>query len=217
VDQQDADLVWSTLSQLPESYREPLVLYYRHEKSVSEVADSLSLSQSATKQRLARGRDMLRTEVLAAIEQSLRKTVPSAAFTVGVMAVISGAPKTAAAATGAAVATTAAKSAAGGAAAGTLLGLLGGFMGAFASWYNSEYQSQRTLIVRQGVVYLIGMLVFMLPFEAMQLGWQPMASLGARGYGIAYAIWMLTFLSLNCVWMLWCILSHKRLQMIAIA
>ena len=44
VDREDADLVWKTLSQLPESYREPLVLYYRHEQSVTEVADALSLS-----------------------------------------------------------------------------------------------------------------------------------------------------------------------------
>ncbi|MFC1758484.1 RNA polymerase sigma factor [Planctomycetota bacterium] len=215
VDQEEAELVWMTLSQLPESYREPLVLYYRHDRSVSEVADALSLSLSAAKQRLARGREMLRTEVLTTIERRLRKTVPTAAFTVGVMAVVSGSSNTAAAATGAAaakMATTAAKSAAGGAVAGTLTGLLGGFAGAFASWYNAEYQSQRTLIVRQSLVYLVAMAIFTMPFVAMQFGWNPVVALGARTWRAVYALWMLVFLGLNTIWMIWCIRSYKRLQ-----
>ena len=214
VDDEQADLLWKTLSQLPESYREPLVLYYRNEQSVSEVAGALSLSQSATKQRLARGREMLRTEVLATIEQGLRKTAPTGAFTIGVMALVSSTPKVAAAAgvSSAKVVAAATKTTIGGAASGTLIGLLGGFAGAFASWYTAEYQSQRKLIVRQGLVYLIGMSVFMLPFVAMGLGWNPTQSLGRNGYMNAYAVWMLTFLGLNSIWVFWGIRSFNRLQ-----
>ena len=215
VDNEETDLVWKTLSQLPESYREPLVLYYRHEQSVSEVAEALSLSSSATKQRLARGREMLRTEVLATIEHGLRKTVPSAAFTAGVMAVISGSSKVAAASTGAAVAkvaATSAKTAVGGAASGTLLGLLGGFFGAFVAWRNAEYQSQRTLIVKHCLVYLIGTAIFLLPHGAMRLGWQPTETFGERGYGIAYAIWMLSFMGINLLWIFSQLRSYKKLQ-----
>lgn len=215
VDREEADLVWQTLSQLPESYREPLVLYYRNERSVSEVAGALSLSQSATKQRLARGREMLRTEVLATIEQRLRKSVPTAAFAMGVMAVVSGSTKTAAAATGvtvAKVASTATKTAVGGAATGSLFGLLGAFAGTFASWYNAEYQSERTLIIRQSLIYLVGATIFTLPFLAIRMGWRPVETLGGRGYGIAYAIWMLFFLGLNFLWMFCIVRSHKKLK-----
>ena len=213
VDQEETDLVWKTLEQLPESYREPLILYYRQDQSVSEVADALELSQSATKQRLARGREMLRIEVLASIEKGLRQSVPSAAFTLGVMTLISGSSKTAAAATGVVatkVTATAAK-AAGGAVSGTLIGFLGAFFGAFASWYTAEYQSQRTLIVRQCIAYLIGSLVFSIPIVAIQFGWQPRVTLGANGFSIAYAAWMLFFMGLNGLWMFWAIRSHRRL------
>lgn len=215
VNQEEADLVWTTLSRLPESYREPLVLYYRHDQSVSEVADALSLSQSATKQRLARGRELLRSEVLAAIEQGLRKSAPTAAFTFGVMAVISGTSKTAAAAAGtvtAGIATSAAKTAAGGAAAGSLIGMCGAFAGTFASWYNAEYQSQRRLIVTQSTVYAVGMTIFCLPFIAMQFGWRPTETFGVQGYKLAHAVWMLVFLALNGIWMGWSIWSYQKLQ-----
>ena len=60
VSREEESLVWETLAQIPESYREPLILYYREQQSVAEVAAALELSEDAVKQRLSRGRGMLR-------------------------------------------------------------------------------------------------------------------------------------------------------------
>src|SRR6185437_14406254 len=49
-------IVWSALEKLSETYREPLVLFYREEQSVARVAEALELSPDAVKQRLSRGR-----------------------------------------------------------------------------------------------------------------------------------------------------------------
>ena len=83
------EFIWKTLSSLPVQYREPLVLYYRQEQSVAEVASLLDLSTDAVKQRLARGRAMLKSELLASIGTRIRETAPKAAFTATVLATIS--------------------------------------------------------------------------------------------------------------------------------
>src|SRR5262245_21721222 len=56
VSREEEALVWQTLEQLPESYREPLILFYREEQSVAGVAAALDLSPDVVKQRLSRGR-----------------------------------------------------------------------------------------------------------------------------------------------------------------
>jgi RNA polymerase sigma factor (sigma-70 family) len=78
-------LLWRTLAEMPANYREPLVLFYREEKSVTEVALKLDLSADTVKQRLSRGRAMLREEMAALVESTLTRTRPTAAFTVGVL------------------------------------------------------------------------------------------------------------------------------------
>src|SRR5262245_26113559 len=78
-------LLWRTLAEMPESYREPLVLFYREERSVAEVAMKLDLTEDTVKQRLSRGRAMLREEMAALVESALVRSKPSAAFTVGVL------------------------------------------------------------------------------------------------------------------------------------
>jgi RNA polymerase sigma factor (sigma-70 family) len=52
-------IMWRALEQVPELYREPLVLYYRQYQSVEHVAVALDISEDAVKQRLARGRKLL--------------------------------------------------------------------------------------------------------------------------------------------------------------
>lgn len=81
-------LVWRALAALPETYREPLVLFYREEQSVAAVADQLDLSLDATKQRLSRGRTLLREEVSALIEGTLRRSRPGPGFTAAVLAAV---------------------------------------------------------------------------------------------------------------------------------
>lgn len=83
-------IVERALSAMPDAYREPLVLFYREEQSVQNVADALGLSPSAVRQRLTRGRSMLRDRVAAVIEHSLHRTKPTTALTLAIMAALPG-------------------------------------------------------------------------------------------------------------------------------
>jgi RNA polymerase sigma factor (sigma-70 family) len=98
-DREAAALVWRALEELPDEVREPLVLFYRSEQSVREVADHLGLSEEAARQRLSRGRKALRAGVAEIVERALAASKPGAAFTAAVVAALGG---EAAAATGAA-------------------------------------------------------------------------------------------------------------------
>ncbi len=49
---------------LPEKYKTAIILYHLEEMSIDEIAQALSLSPSAVKMRLSRGRDMLREALL---------------------------------------------------------------------------------------------------------------------------------------------------------
>ena len=80
--------VWLALEKLPETYREPLVLFYRENQSVKEVASSLGLSVDATKQRLSRGRQALKGGVSDLVEQTLAASRPNKAFTAAVLGFI---------------------------------------------------------------------------------------------------------------------------------
>jgi RNA polymerase sigma factor (sigma-70 family) len=86
--EEEAAMVRDSLAKLPETYRLPLILYYREDQSVRAVAEALSVSEDAVKQRLARGREMLREEVSELIETVLTRTGPTAVFTVSVAAAI---------------------------------------------------------------------------------------------------------------------------------
>jgi len=81
-------LVWRALQTLPETYREPLVLFYREHGSIEHVAGQLDLTEDAVKQRLARGRRLLKEQVLALVEGALARSTPGRVFTVGVLAAL---------------------------------------------------------------------------------------------------------------------------------
>jgi len=76
------------LERIPESYRQPLVLYYREHQSIEAVAQSLDLSEDAVKQRLSRGRKLLHQQVLGFVEAALERTKPDKAFALGVLAAL---------------------------------------------------------------------------------------------------------------------------------
>lgn len=103
-------VVARALAHIPESLREPLILFYREQKSVREVAEQLGLSENAARQRISRARSMLREQVAAMVETTITRTKPGKAFTTAVMiAIAASAAKTvttAAAATGFAVVVT---------------------------------------------------------------------------------------------------------------
>ena len=56
ISQEEQAILWRSLEKIPEIYREPLVLFYREQKSIEAVAECLELSEDAVKQRLSRGR-----------------------------------------------------------------------------------------------------------------------------------------------------------------
>jgi len=104
ISREEAEILWRTLEQLPETYRLPLVLFYREHQSVELVARNLDLSEEAARQRLSRGRKLLQEEVQAFVEAALSRTSPGKAFTMGVIAALPLAATSAKAASGVAVA-----------------------------------------------------------------------------------------------------------------
>jgi RNA polymerase sigma factor (sigma-70 family) len=145
-------MLWATLEQLPEDYREPLVLFHRGGQSVREIASGLGLSEDAVKQRLSRGRAMLQEAVRGKVETALTRSRPGAAFTIAVLAAIP-ALTTSAQAAGAGLATAkgvGAFVAPGFSAAlgGTMLGLLGAWQGTKYSLESAESERERRFIRR---------------------------------------------------------------------
>ncbi len=86
--EQYGDLLWSAVGELEDNYREPLVMYYRNNKSIKEVAISLELSEAAVRQRLNRARKMLRSQVADKIEDMIRDTGPGKMFSGAVVSAI---------------------------------------------------------------------------------------------------------------------------------
>lgn len=115
------------LEQLPDETREVLVLYYREESSAREVGALLGLSEEAVRQRLSRGRAMLREQLLPRFASAVQRTAPGAVF----VSAVAGALTFAAPAASAAVVATSSTKAALGAtiAKATLLGGILGWIG----------------------------------------------------------------------------------------
>lgn len=110
ISREEEQILWRALERLPETYRDPLVLFYREHQSIETVAEQLELTEEAVKQRLSRGRKLLHEEVAAFVENTLQNTAPTHAFAGAVMAAL---PAVAGPSAGAA-ATLAAKSSAAG-------------------------------------------------------------------------------------------------------
>ncbi|MHC5155457.1 MAG: sigma-70 family RNA polymerase sigma factor, partial [Planctomycetota bacterium] len=103
-------IVQQSLEQIPEKYREPMVLFYRQQQSTRQVAEAMELSEDTVRTRLMRGRKMLKEQVTQMVESTLSHTGPGKTFTTMVVASIAGLAltgSTAAAATGTASGTAA--------------------------------------------------------------------------------------------------------------
>jgi RNA polymerase sigma factor (sigma-70 family) len=87
LDHEADDIAARALAALAEPDREVVVLYYRGDGSVAEVAAALGITEPAARQRLHRGRERLKSAA-AAVEASLRATRPGAAFTAGCVAAL---------------------------------------------------------------------------------------------------------------------------------
>ena len=149
-------ILWRVLEGLPETYREPLVLFYRQGQSVSEVAEVMELGEDAVKQRLSRGRELLSERTAKFIETALHTSGPGKAFTLGVLAVLPALTISAKAATigAAAVKGSATAKAAGlSGVANAILGFapfafLGGLVGLKMSRDQSQSLQQRESVIR---------------------------------------------------------------------
>jgi RNA polymerase sigma factor (sigma-70 family) len=85
---EEEEMIRRALMQIPQEYREPLVLFYRQDQSTHQVAEMMGLTEAAVRTRLHRGRQMLREEMESRIETTLKNTAPGAAFTRSVMGVV---------------------------------------------------------------------------------------------------------------------------------
>jgi len=85
ITREDATRAEDALANLPERYREAVVLYYGGDESIADVAGALGISQDSARQRVHRGRERLR-DLLQIVETTLRETRPTAAFTAACVA-----------------------------------------------------------------------------------------------------------------------------------
>jgi RNA polymerase sigma factor (sigma-70 family) len=131
ITREEEEIMWRALSRIPESYREPLILFYRQHQSVEQVAQSLDLTEDAAKQRLSRGRKLLQEEVHSFVEKTLSRSAPSHVFSSAVLAAL---PTNQAATIGAGVLGKGAAGAKAGAFGAMLLPFVGFFAGFASQW-----------------------------------------------------------------------------------
>ncbi len=181
------EIVWEAVGRIDPKYREPLVLFYRRGQSVSEVAADLELSEDTIRQRLHRGRQLIKTEVSSLVEDTLVRSGPGKAFVVGVVAALPAmvAPPASAAVVGAAAqGAPAAKALVGaglaGAILGPILGLLGGLFGAWFSFKDPDSPRQRRFRGRLFIVWCLLLLILLgLPLALFYTGLIPVWALGS--------------------------------------
>jgi RNA polymerase sigma factor (sigma-70 family) len=206
ISREEEAILWRALERIPDTYREPLILFYREQQSVERVAEELELSEDAVKQRLSRGRKLLTEEVAAFVEGTLKRTTPGKAFTLGVLAALpvwtassSAATVGATAAKGSITAKAAASVGLMGAILGPIVGLLGGLLGAKLAIENTESQRERQFMIRMAwitwaFVGVFCLAIFALIFAA-RFWWRTHPVLVAAafvgmmlGYGVTLAV-----------------------------
>ncbi len=204
-------VVWRALQGIPERYREPMVLFYREQQSVRQVATGLGLSEDAAKQRLSRGRKMLKEQVAALVEETLGRTKPGKMFTVAVVAAlpaITAQTATAAvagvAAKGAPAAKAAFLSGLSGAVLGPVVGLLGGIFGSWMSIKHTKSPRERRFMVKMGGAVWAALLLFIgLPLVLMLTGVIP-----RWAYWVLFAVFFALLLPL----IIWSNARQRQIQ-----
>jgi len=223
VSQEEASVVWSALEKIPSNYREVLVLYYRQGQSIDQVAISLGISNDAARQRLVRGREVLRSRVSNLIEGVLDRTNPSRSFTSRVMAGIAGAGVIGSSSTAKASISMALNSSTVTSAAtlgkvlsgGSMLGLVGGMIGAaggmlgawFGTWLPAQLaptETERHLLTERGRSALRSCFIYMVIIFAMCF-WKV-------AFPNAWASWLITFLIANAIFTVGLVIHTFRTQ-----
>ena len=85
ISREEEAILWRSLEQVPEIYREPLILFYREGRSIEHVAQWLGVSPEAIRQRLSRGRKLLEERLAVFVEGALKHSAPGRSFTRAVM------------------------------------------------------------------------------------------------------------------------------------
>lgn len=208
-------VVRQTLQQIPTKYREPLVLFYRQEQSIKEVAEQLELSEEVVKQRLSRGRNLLKKQVAAIVETTIRRTGPGIVFTTAVVAALPViAPQVASAAIGtvAAKGSLMAKSAplisTMGWILGPVLGLVGAIVAIRADLKNASRREWRFLVWSTSIqtAYLLAITLIAIP---LCLWWKLYLSRSPWPILAIYAV--LLFLP-GIPFTIWCKRRQKQIQ-----
>jgi hypothetical protein len=199
VDKERQEIVWTAVERIPLEYREPLVLFYRRQRSVSEVAADLDLSEDIVRQRLHRGRQLIKAEVSSLVEDTLARSGPGSAFAVAVIAALPAAitPPASAAVAGIAIkGTPVAKTFLGAgwiaAVLGSISGLLGGIFGAWFSFKRPDSPRQRRFRVRVFVTWWL--LFFVLLGFPLTLFYAELIS--ARALGVCLVMYIVLLLAL---------------------
>ena len=88
ISREQEEFVRQALGRIPQLYREPLILFYWHGKSVRQVAEFFDLNEETAKKRISRAREMLRGNIETMVEQTIAKTSPSEKFSASVLGLI---------------------------------------------------------------------------------------------------------------------------------
>ncbi len=198
ISREEETILWRSLEQIPEIYREPLILFYREHESVEAVAQSLDLSENAVHQRLSRGRKMLQEQFLAFVKGTLEETAPGEAFTVGVVAAL---PVLSATAKAATAGTAAAKSGVLASAVGAVFQAmlkvivpvgafvsLGGWLGYKMGGDAGQSPQQRDSVTRFWGILTVSLIVFVL--LPVLLGVPLMMLAGREHFLAAFRVWL---------------------------
>jgi RNA polymerase sigma factor (sigma-70 family) len=181
IDKELQGIVWAAVGGMPQIYREPLVLFYREQQSVRQVAADMGLSEETVRQRLHQGRKFIRAELASLVEDTLARSGPSEAFAIAVVAALPAlvTPTASAAVAGiAAKGTPAAQTlwTAGfsGAILGPIFAILGSILGA---WYGVRStpasRGRRFLIWMTLYAWLLGLVVLGVPLAFALVGLVP--------------------------------------------
>ena len=166
ISREERTIVWQSLEKIPEKYREPLVLFYRQQRSVKKVAALLGLSETVVKQRLSRGRKMLKGSLSTIVADTLARTGPKKAFTIAVVAALPAlAPQAATAgvvavaAKGSAAPKTVGALTSSAGVLGSLGGLIGGLFGTWVSIVRTKSLRERRFMLRVSIIFWLYLLL----------------------------------------------------------
>jgi len=181
IDKERQEIVWAAVRRIPEKYREPLILFYRRQRSVSQVAADLGLSEPVVRQRLHRGRQLIRSEVASLVEDTLTRSGPGKTFAIAVIAALpalgtqtASAAVVGLAAKGAPAAKAVLAASLSGAILGPVIGVLGGILGAWCSIKNTNSPRERQFMIRMTIcVWLLLFALIGLPLTLALAGLIP--------------------------------------------